>query len=427
MMGSLDSLCPVVLDHLIRLVWQNTLFLTGLLIALGLFHRTPAKMRYAIVRIAAIKLAIPVLLPIQPVLRLFSPTSAEGWLEAILVFPSVKSSAALTNPIWLLLPLWAFVTTVLWLAPILRTRRLIAQTRAGRPVGEFRGIPVVRFRKNFLPYAVGFFTPRIVVPRQWNEWSANQHRLILQHEWVHIRRGDVWMRLVLAWVQALYFFHPLVRLFNRSFLDILEQSCDEETLALLPLSPLDYSRALILVTESSLDISNPGALALPLLYRASALGRRITHLLQTQLSAPAKTWSGLLMWSGLIVGIAVFSISHPQKLPESFAASASSAMHRSLVAYDQAPYPHGGFAELQRSLNYPESARRSGLEGDVILSAEIDERGQTGRVAVLQSSGHAEFDHAAREAIRSVTWVPAQSMGKPVRVEVAVPIRFRLE
>jgi hypothetical protein len=52
MMGSLDSLCPVVLDHLIRLVWQNTLFLTGLLIALGLFHRTPAKMRYAIVRIA---------------------------------------------------------------------------------------------------------------------------------------------------------------------------------------------------------------------------------------------------------------------------------------------------------------------------------------------------------------------------------------
>ncbi len=131
------------------------------------------------------------------------------------------------------------------------------------------------------------------------------------------------------------------------------------------------------------------------------------------------------MWSGLMSESQFFNLA-PQNLPESYALPHHLPCIVSCSLY-QAPYPHGGFAELQRSLNYPESARRSGLEGDVILSAEIDERGQTGRVVVLQSSGHAEFDRAAREAIRSVTWVPAQSMGKPVRVEVAVPIRFRLE
>ena len=85
------------------------------------------------------------------------------------------------------------------------------------------------------------------------------------------------------------------------------------------------------------------------------------------------------------------------------------------ASYRETPRPH-----------YPDSARREGKEGRVLLRVLIDEEGSTKAVEVNASSGHDMLDHAATEAIKKWRFVPARAGGKPVETWVKVPIDFQL-
>ena len=85
------------------------------------------------------------------------------------------------------------------------------------------------------------------------------------------------------------------------------------------------------------------------------------------------------------------------------------------ASYRETPRPH-----------YPESARREGKEGRVLLRVLIDEEGRTKAVEVNASSGHELLDQAATEAIKKWRFVPARAGGKPVETWVKVPIDFQL-
>jgi TonB family protein len=85
------------------------------------------------------------------------------------------------------------------------------------------------------------------------------------------------------------------------------------------------------------------------------------------------------------------------------------------ASYRETPRPH-----------YPDSARREGKEGRVLLRVLVDEEGRTKAVEVNASSGHDMLDHAATEAIKKWRFVPARAGGKPVETWVKVPIDFQL-
>jgi protein TonB len=85
------------------------------------------------------------------------------------------------------------------------------------------------------------------------------------------------------------------------------------------------------------------------------------------------------------------------------------------ASYRETPRPH-----------YPESARREGKEGRVLLRVLIDDEGRTKAVEVTASSGHDMLDHAATEAIKKWRFMPARAGGKPVETWVKVPIDFQL-
>lgn len=76
---------------------------------------------------------------------------------------------------------------------------------------------------------------------------------------------------------------------------------------------------------------------------------------------------------------------------------------------------------------YPLAARRLGLEGRVLLRAQILENGRCGRIMVSQSSGHALLDDAALQAVRGWRFVPATRAGEAVAAWVEIPISFRLD
>jgi protein TonB len=73
---------------------------------------------------------------------------------------------------------------------------------------------------------------------------------------------------------------------------------------------------------------------------------------------------------------------------------------------------------------YPEIAREAGVEGTVLVRALVSPSGRIERIEIVRSSPM--FDDSAREALARWVFKPAWHQGRPVRVWVAIPVRFRL-
>ncbi|HHS12967.1 MAG TPA: energy transducer TonB [bacterium] len=97
------------------------------------------------------------------------------------------------------------------------------------------------------------------------------------------------------------------------------------------------------------------------------------------------------------------------------------------VPHDESPTPVGGMAAIQSILEYPEIALRAGVEGTVLIYAQVDVDGIVKATRVVKSLGNNGTSEAAVKAIRSVKWIPAKQRDKPVRVWVVVPVIFKLK
>ncbi|MBN1895334.1 energy transducer TonB [bacterium] len=96
------------------------------------------------------------------------------------------------------------------------------------------------------------------------------------------------------------------------------------------------------------------------------------------------------------------------------------------VPYDEPPEPIGGFLAIQKALQYPEIARKAGVEGRVVIWARVDESGNVVNTKVQKSLGPNGCDEAAIAAIQSVKWKPAKQRDRAVKVWIAVPVDFKL-
>lgn len=80
---------------------------------------------------------------------------------------------------------------------------------------------------------------------------------------------------------------------------------------------------------------------------------------------------------------------------------------------------------FQARADYPEIARRSGLEGTVLVHVLVDRQGRVAQVKVIQGVNPL-LDRAAETAARKCKFTPAKQRELNVRAWVAIPYRFRL-
>ncbi len=73
---------------------------------------------------------------------------------------------------------------------------------------------------------------------------------------------------------------------------------------------------------------------------------------------------------------------------------------------------------------YPAMARKNRTEGEVVIHARVDETGKVTQMRVI--SGPATLHQAALDALQQWKYEPATLNGKPVAVDTAINIRFRL-
>ena len=85
--------------------------------------------------------------------------------------------------------------------------------------------------------------------------------------------------------------------------------------------------------------------------------------------------------------------------------------------------------EVERELRrtYPPMLREAGIGGDVDVNLWLDEDGVIVRAEVARSSGYELLDRAALKVVETMRLTPAQNRGAPVRVIVAIPVRFRVQ
>ena len=96
------------------------------------------------------------------------------------------------------------------------------------------------------------------------------------------------------------------------------------------------------------------------------------------------------------------------------------------VAVEEMPEPIGGIKAIQEKIVYPEIAKRAGVEGKVYILAFVDVSGNVTKAQVLKGIG-AGCDEAALSAVEKTKFKPGKQRGKPVNVQVSIPVVFKLQ
>jgi protein TonB len=125
-----------------------------------------------------------------------------------------------------------------------------------------------------------------------------------------------------------------------------------------------------------------------------------------------------LFFLWLMIGLASCNNNKEQKLPpkEDFY----------FVSVEETPMPVGGIQALMKNVVYPKEAKESGIQGKVFVKAFINEDGDVVKTELLKGTNTA-LDSAAENAVKRTKFLPGKQKSKPVKVQVAIPIVFKLQ
>lgn len=138
------------------------------------------------------------------------------------------------EPLALVYLLGAAVCVLSFTAAYLRCRRrfgtalpvdspFLAAWRSGRKIP----VRIKESDRITAPLTYGLFRPVVLMPKGTDWRDEEGLGYVLAHEYVHIRRGDLWMKLALAACLCVHWFNPLVWLLYRLANRDMELACDE--------------------------------------------------------------------------------------------------------------------------------------------------------------------------------------------------------
>lgn len=91
---------------------------------------------------------------------------------------------------------------------------------------------------------------------------------------------------------------------------------------------------------------------------------------------------------------------------------------------DVAPQLIGGIRTFVEEVEYPEEAKRSGINGEVLVGLVVQPDGSTSHIQVVQSV-HPLLDREAQRVARQAQFEPGRKFGAAVPVKAVLPFTFR--
>lgn len=96
------------------------------------------------------------------------------------------------------------------------------------------------------------------------------------------------------------------------------------------------------------------------------------------------------------------------------------------VVVEEQPKLIGGMAALRKRVNYPSFAEKAGIQGRVFVEFVVDEEGNVQNPSVTRGV-HKLLNEEALRAVKGLRFVPGKQRGKPVKVQLTLPVNFHLE
>jgi RND family efflux transporter MFP subunit len=284
---NLADLSPLA-NHL----WQSTLFGAAAWLLTLALAKNRAAIRYWIWLAASVKFLIPFSWLIDagshlawranPAIRqpVISAVMDEMSRPFALAAPAAALAPAAQPPgnmaEILLLGVWLCgfaIGVIYWLRGLLRIR---ATRRAAAPLDLNLPIPVMSSSARLEPGVFGIRRPVLLLPEGITERLApEQLEAVIAHELCHVRRRDNLTGTIHLFVEAVFWFHPLLWWIRTRLVKERERACDEEVLR-LGSEPHVYAEAILNVCKLYLEC--------PLLCVSGVAGSNLKKRIQTILS-----------------------------------------------------------------------------------------------------------------------------------------------
>ena len=318
----------------------------------------------------------------------------------------VKWNLATTIPLIIYLSV-ALTLGGLMIRNLRRSRKMLDQCK--RSTDKYRGHSVL-LTNGLFPSSSYF---NYLLLDDTLEIDENQKQLILDHELVHIKQGHSYDIILLELLKMVFWFNPVVWWINREIRLVHEFIADQKVAH--KTNSQSYIQFLAKQTLHQLNIPWVHH------FNNTLTLKRINMLRSSQ--PPTRLWK-----YGLLATIYVFLhvlVSCVDEQPVS-----DNTEEDIFAMVDERPAPVNGmgefYQELGTTLKYPAQARDLGIEGKVYLSFVVQKSGELTDIKVLKGIG-AGCDQAAVAALSKVdAWKPGILEGKPVAVQMQIPIVFKL-
>lgn len=354
-----------------------------------------------------------------------SRTRFAVWLVALVTvagipfvgaFASTTSVVSLDNTgtLFTLPDHWAFILFSVWLLSVflagahlllgmLRLRGLRkscqaidltdldpALAKVGREFSSSHSVTLACSEKLNVPSAIGFFRPMIVIPA-WalKELTPEEFKIILLHEFAHLRRRDDWTNLLQKVVRALFIFHPAVWWIERQLSREREMACDDHVLAETG-NPRGYAKCLVALLERSLA-RRAWAMAQAAVHRADEARERLARILDGNRMGGRRFGKPAIGLAGVFSLLCLAAVPHAPELV-AFAPSAAETHARPMPVFEN---PRLGSASVVpaalhvRTTQSPEPAAGSNAEGIVPRVMATKAAPNTPRVVRAKAVRHA--------------------------------------
>ncbi len=267
-----------------RACWQGAVAIALVWLVCRALPRMPASIRCWLWRLAYLKLIValiwssPVhlaLLPAPPVRPVVREQVAPSAPAVAAVQPPAQPAPAGTMPrprppygacallvLWLIGVGWRVMDIGYEWSTVRRQRRTNVAAVGGETPAPYlaqlsrqfhlRRAPALVISDEVAgPLLTGLWRPTIILPSSLVASCADDEvRLMIAHELAHCKRRDLLWNWLPALAQALFFFHPLVRLATREWKLVHESACDELTLLTTQASVADYGSVLLKVATT---------------------------------------------------------------------------------------------------------------------------------------------------------------------------------
>jgi TonB family protein len=270
------------------------------------------------------------------------------------------------------------------------------------------GTPVVRsVRTDMGPAVVG---RAIILPADFEvRFTPEEQAAILAHEAQHLARGDVVANALVALIQCLFWFNPLVHLAARWIRVDQELACDAAVIAQRPGLRRPYAEAL-LKTQNVAAIPAAGCA-----WRARgfpALRDRIRLLKARPPSLPRQTCAVLLLAALTLGGGYAAWATQPSK-------------GRTVTDPDWSSKPNG--SDMVRF--YPRKASDLGKEGMAAIRCRVENTGALSACRIVRETPKGlGFGKATLQMAPLFRMKPKTVSGKPVAgALVTIPVKFALK